>query len=107
MNKRLRTKALAHYDKMITWVEAQNPRGEVSNYEMELGINEGWYDNNCSYCAKYEKGCAGCELLGNDISSIYGEVCCDGLWEKMSTSKTWRGWLKYAKQVRAYIENNG
>lgn len=102
--KRIQKQALAHYDRMIEWVEKQNPRSRVDMFVMLDEISEGWTDDYCSYCKKmgvYDY-CEGCELH----TPGHGH-CCNGLWFKMNYSATWKTWLKYAKLVREYIRENG
>jgi hypothetical protein len=108
--KRIQKKALAHYDRMIKWAEKQ-PLGGHADNSMHYELGESEYGEDCSYCKKYYQ-IGGCLLNSNDREkpcSIpwYTNHCCNGLWDKMESAKTWGTWIKYAKQVRDYIRENG
>jgi hypothetical protein len=106
-NAKLKKEALAHYDRMIAWVEKQPAGNESNHIAMFIEIGERYYGDHCPYCQKYGDSiyeCQGCELRG---SEELGTACCDGLWNKMVDAKTWKTWLKYAKLVKEYIEKNG
>ena len=100
MNKEIQEQALAHYDRMIAWVENLNQKDELADYKiMFQAISEAWFSKSCPYCQKYPN-CFSCPLSNNS------EVCCSGLWLKMYDAITWGEWLEYAKLVREYIKEN-
>jgi len=99
----IKQKALAHYDRMIRWASKQNPRGKVFSDIMKDAIGEIWSSMDCSYCNKYgDNDCEKCPL-----SNEKNGLCCDGLYRKMFFSKSWKTWIKRAKEVRKYIKENG
>lgn len=104
--KRLYRKSIAHYDKMIEWAEKQKPKKTTNRKEMESEIDESWFAFDCDFCNKYNNGgfCSTeCPLTKNGCYS----GCCNGLWQKMNSSKTWGTFVKRAKKVREYIIEHG
>lgn len=99
----LKEKTLQHYDRMIAWAEAQNPSGLVTFRAMFAGIRETWGSENCPYCMEVDVQCTSCILKGNSDSAS----CCNGLWKRMSSSKTWKEWAEKARDVRKYVEDHG
>ena len=97
--KQIKAKSLKHYDKMIAWAEQQKPREYPCLIIMDGAIKEGWYSKDCPHCNNYR--CYDCPL------DKMGITCCNGLWRKMENAQTWKTWIKYAKQVRQYIEEKG
>jgi len=103
MSKSIKQKAIEHYDRMIAWAEKQRVNGFPLLTIMFDEIGEHWDGEYCPYCLTY-KSCSCCNL---DIISKATFHCCNGLWSKMYRAKTWKTWIKYAKQVRQYIIDNG
>lgn len=44
--------------------------------------------------------CLSCELAR-------GDSCCNGLWNKINSSATWKTWIKNAKKIIEFIEKRG
>lgn len=107
----IKQRAIKHYDTMIEWAKKQPPE-ERSNCDiMKKNIKQEWHGDFCPYCKKHIYGNK-CKLSSSTDKmcpedDYSGGECCDGLWLSMNCSITWREWLKYAKQVRKYIEKNG
>lgn len=102
----LQRKALAHYDTLIEigeFLVRINPKGIADRFKFEVVFGTSWDGEFCSYCDTYytDDGCFEDCPLGKN------ESCCNGLWSKLSTSKTWESWLAYARKIRQYIEKHG
>jgi len=102
--KKIKKDALAHYDRMIAWAEKQPPRKSCLGNDMSEQIGENHGPGYCSYCGKNYTDCQKCELW-KPHKKLF--ECCNGLWQKMHDSKTWGTWVKRARRVRQYIEENG
>ena len=106
MNKYVKQKTKKHYDEMIAWAETQNKKSRSNPDVMKAQIKQNWYGDSCNYCRYINKrnlSCSDCNL-----NSLYQpNMCCNGLWHKMSQAVTWGAWIKQAKLVRQYIIDNG
>ena len=117
--KRIQKEALAHYDRMITWVERSirhTPafgRQQPSFAMIEDAIREDYSSEYCPYCQSYgpDVSCSRprkglCPLF--DVKKpIINVCCCGGLYVKMYHAKTWKTWAVRAHKVRAYIKQYG
>lgn len=115
--KSIKRLAIEHYDRMIEHVENNYKKKEnTSSYWLTEDIRETWSGRDCAYCKKYmtvdvrQSGtfitCGKCKLSAYPRKKT-SRNCCNGLWAKMSLSRTWGTWLKYAKLAREYIKENG
>lgn len=91
--------ALAHYDRMIVWAEKRRKNAPCASEMMDAAIGEYWGAEACVYCRNYE--CPKCPLGESPTE------CCKSLWKDMNEARTWKTWVKRAKLVRQYIEDNG
>ena len=126
----LQVESIAHYKRMIKWVKTQPATDKKREYIMEASINENWHGENCAYCEKHETSaankinttkllrgvwplnskCDTCPLHSHDVPFDDYENerdCCNGLWQEMHESKTWKEWLVYANKIVKYIKENG
>lgn len=111
MKPSMKKQALKHYDTMIKIVSSWED--EIKTLPPRWHHAVDWYGDKCPYCKKYnraftrepfETDCGECPLTKKPKSE---KNCCNRLWVKMNTSKTWNEWLKYAKKIKEYIEVNG
>ena len=97
----------AHWHLMIDWARKQPPDAEPDADKMEAHLGESWYGDYCPLCQltlKHANSCKPCPLY-----RIAG-VPCDDLnhpskWVYLSDCATWRGWLLYANQMIAVLNN--
>lgn len=96
--------ALAHYDRMFAWVRTQLIDDYVDMGTMQTCIGESWYASCCCYCHTYyfdhDNPCSMCPLNKD-------RKCCNGLWDELNNSRTWKEWLQNVWPVRDYIEKFG
>lgn len=104
----IKEQALAHYRRMMLWAGMQKVERylvypdflNIKIHEMLKGINENWYGSYCSYCQETD-----CEITNCKLGSSAN--CCDGLWNRLNHTISWREWINIAQMVYEYIEENG
>ena len=101
----VRTRALAHYKRMIKWARTQPETDSVNALLMHKAIKETWGAIYCPYCVSYA-GVA-CNLCPLYKLSSSGSHCCGGWWNKMDRAPTWKSWIKYAVKVYSFIDKYG
>ena len=92
--------SIAHWKRMIQWVEKQPGDAEVSRYLMYKQIGETWDANHCALCRIHllEPSniiCKKCPLA----NAVFG---CNGFgspWHRVNLSDTWKQWLKEANKM--------
>ena len=101
--------AIRHYKRMIKWAKRQPLEHWPNYHRMEREINEDYFAPSCSYCRKFIA--IFINRLDCELNCGYNEdcscVCCDGLWDKMADSTTWKEWIEGAEAVLKYIRKNG
>lgn len=107
----IKTKAIAHYNRMIAWVEKQDLTKHPNSYTMLWAIGEAWYADDCPYCnpdgldrSKFHD-CKRCNLMTPDADDQCD--CCGGYWYKMFRAMSWKEWLAHANVIKAFIERRG
>lgn len=109
--------AIAHYERMIAAVE-ENKDGQIlgdypTQDRLHTLIGESWGGIDCPYCTEYLKTmsddicCDFCPLQGEPDPDFEYDLCCDGRWVTLSSSRTWDEWVFNAKNVLAYIKEVG
>ncbi len=112
--KYIKKLALSMYALKIAWAELQDPKTKVNYKDMEDEIKISWYSYDCPYCVDYIETiieleeCINCPLYVAKKRNLNNtKHCCNGIWYKMDKAKTWKEWIKYAKKMVIYIEENG
>lgn len=95
----LKEQTLAHYDRMIKWVEKQDPDDTPISLKMLDEIKENWQGDYCPLCNKFFK-CSYCP-----IAKMGHECCFETPWTKLANAKTWKEWLDGAREEIAFIES--
>jgi hypothetical protein len=93
----IKEESIKRYEEKISWAKTQNPDEKPDRKKMYNAIGYCWFIG-CLYCIN--DCCDECVLNMN-------LKCCNGLWDKMFVSSTWREWIDYAEQVLQYIKDNG
>ena len=105
----LKKSSLRKYSKMIAFARKMPPNSKPNEETMIRRIEVGWHGSDCPYCEVFLsmiRGCQGCPLRGSSLSQrLFGERCCDGLWNKMDKSVTWKEWIVFALLIRRFIED--
>jgi len=96
--------SIAHWERMIAWVEKQPKIEEPDRIEMEYQIGEDWYAKHCPLCKLYYRDelCTNCPLKAE-----YGKCDNDGrnAWHLVSSSPTWAEWLRHAKKMLEQLKS--
>jgi len=92
--------SIAHWEKMIAWVETQNPGGLPFSIGMKDEIGESWRDA-CPLCTTYVCHMPICPL------SIANHTCGEEFspWDKVNNSYTWAEWIINAKNMLKVLNN--
>ena len=111
--KTVKQKAIEHYERMIEYAkkyESQDAQLMIS--EMMDDIKECTGRRDCSYCIKNQfnilftnEACGKCKLNVKTKNDDFN--CCNGLYLKMTESKTTKTWIARAEKVKQYIIDNG
>jgi hypothetical protein len=123
-NLTMKERSILKYDLLIAWAKCQQyifKNKETDSDVMLASIGIDWYTDSCEYCEKHfdiASSCIECPLsliyktktkTKHKTNAVTRRTvwCCDGLWLKMSRSRTWGEWAKNAELVRDYIKENG
>lgn len=104
--------SIDHWNRMIEWVDKQNPNKCVDSDAMKREIRESWSGCHCALCNICNDDCGICplHLIGKDCNN-------DGSpWMVVSDTddeETWGKWLEAAKglmipalkEARKYVED--
>lgn len=106
----IKKETLEHYKRMQEWAKTQDLKNPVNYGDMYRAICENWGEEDCSYCSEYyladdNRECGECPL--NKSESGKSAYCCAGLWQRMNSSYSWKGWLEYSEKIVEFIKENG
>ena len=93
--------SIAHWKRMIAWVEKQNPDDPSYYNKMFTELDEKWHSENCPLCNLFGKGCSECPLA----RKYHRCGISPNIWIKVSRSKTWGEWLTNAKEMLKQLES--
>jgi len=94
---------IAHWERMIAWVEKQRPRDCTYMYRMVDAINECWDLAYCPLCKLYSFNCTQCPM-GNKYGACNNKNS-ENLYGQVHRSLTWKKWLKYAKEFLKQLKS--
>lgn len=97
--------SIAHWKRMIDWVQTQPKNDKPSLRTMTTFIREYWTGECCSLC----------QYAGRNLGRTYCENCplyakgheclaSDSLWCRVDTSDSWGEWLENARVMLKTLE---
>lgn len=98
--KQVREDVLAHYRRMIEWVETQTASENASIYNMGVDIHETWLSEYCPLCQACPSDCRYCPIT----HATGGMSCQKTPWNAMASSASWGEWLIYARKLYNLLE---
>jgi len=88
-------RSIAHWERMIRWIEKQPKKEEVDIYSMVDEIDEGTGSMDCPLCKKYQCKCDKCPL-GKKFGYCIDQGSVNSYYETY-LSETWDEWLRNAR----------
>lgn len=91
--------SIAHWERMIEWVERQPHYNKPDIGDMWSEIHEDWRGASCDLCLLYNPNCGICTRC-----PLGPRGCCDE-WKAVDRSDTWLDWLVAANVMLARLES--
>ena len=109
--KSIKQKSIEHYDRVIEYAKKSKEKNATDMLSNMLDdTRESIGSKHCAYCKKNDfdnllhLACLKCKL---HVEKYERFNCCNGLYVKMTDSKTTKTFIKRAEAVKQYIIDNG
>lgn len=100
-------KSIIHYDRLIDYIEREDPTDAVDEGLIKNKINQGWHSSSCSLCDMFVYPsspyiCRMCPL--GIVYGLCGDISKRNNWLRMNKSINWQQWIKEAKKMRRQLK---